>query len=923
MSANKFKFVSPGVFVDEIDNSQLNQNSNDVGPVVIGRSERGPALTPIKVNSFSEFVEIFGNPIPGGVGGDVFRDGNYVGPTYGPYAAQAYLKNASPVTFIRLLGKQNTNATSAGKAGWQTTDTTPSTTLAQNGGAFGLFIAPSSSDFSSSPTTGTLAAIFYVDASASIGLSGSDISGAASAPATSKYIQSLNSTPTFKIAITNSSGVVLDSQFNFTSTSDMFIRKVFNTNPILCNSSVTTTTQSYWLGSTFEANVAQLATASTYVGVILPLMSGSEVGADFRKSYQEAKTGWFIAQDLTTNTGSFNAVSQQQLFRFVGRNSGEWLQKNLKVSISDIKRSTDQTNDFGSFSVVIRKMSDTDSKVEIVEQFNNLNLNPASENYIAKRIGNKYLTWDDTTRRYTEYGDYDNLSKFIRVEMNVDVDGGNTNPQYLPFGFLGPVVFKDFTDSSAGSSFVSGAINTYDGTNFTQFISGNTAGQILFKFPSVRLKVSGSENNIADFKRSYFGADTTFNSGRLADSVPDTLRVKPGSVDDWSLGNSTKYAFVFTLDDISSSSGVSVYSSGSRAAGTSYRGTGSYALILETLGADKFTAVFNGAFDGLDIKEKEPFNNADLASKTELTQYSFNTIKMAIDMCRDPEEVEFDAICIPGITHQGLTTALTDMVESRRDAFAILDIAGDYTPETENTQTIENRIGSVDTAVSNIRSYGWNTNYGGVFYPWVQAKDTITGATLWVPPSVVVLGTFGYTKRVAQVWFAPAGFTRGGLSNGAGGIPVVGVRQRLSKVDRDKLYDAKINPIAKFPNEGIVVFGQKTLQAVPSALDRINVRRLVNAIKKQLSRFAATTLFEPNVQATWNSFRSRAEPYLDSVKTNFGLDDYKLVLDETTTTSDLIDRNAIYAKLYLKPTKTAEFFLLDVNISSSGASFED
>ena len=149
------------------------------------------------------------------------------------------------------------------------------------------------------------------------------------------------------------------------------------------------------------------------------------------------------------------------------------------------------------------------------------------------------------------------------------------------------------------------------------------------------------------------------------------------------------------------------------------------------------------------------------------------------------------------------------------------------------------------------------------------------------------------------------------------------MRERLVSKDRDSLYDANINPIAQFPAEGIVIFGQKTLQTTPSALDRINVRRLLIFVKRQISRFAATLLFDQNVQSTWNRFRGQVEPFLAGIKAGLGLDAYKLVLDETTTTPDLIDRNILYAQIFLKPTRAIEFIAIDFVITDSGASFDD
>ena len=192
-----------------------------------------------------------------------------------------------------------------------------------------------------------------------------------------------------------------------------------------------------------------------------------------------------------------------------------------------------------------------------------------------------------------------------------------------------------------------------------------------------------------------------------------------------------------------------------------------------------------------------------------------------------------------------------------------------------------------------------------------------------MPPSVVALGVLGSTERTNDVWFAPAGFNRGGLSQGAGGLPVTSVETRLTSKNRDDLYAINVNPIASFPEEGIVVFGQKTLQATPSALDRINVRRLMIFVKKGISRIATNTMFQPNVQATWNGFKASAENFLSDVKIRFGVDDFRVVLDETTTTPDLIDRNILYAKIFIKPTRAIEFIAIDFIITRSGASFED
>ena len=186
-----------------------------------------------------------------------------------------------------------------------------------------------------------------------------------------------------------------------------------------------------------------------------------------------------------------------------------------------------------------------------------------------------------------------------------------------------------------------------------------------------------------------------------------------------------------------------------------------------------------------------------------------------------------------------------------------------------------------------------------------------------------MMGVLASSEAATQIWFAPAGFNRGGLTDGAAGIPVTNVTERLTSKERDTLYENRINPIASFPSTGIVVFGQKTLQELPSALDRINVRRLVIYLKKQISILATQILFEQNVQATWNRFTALIEPFLTNVKTEFGITDYKLILDSSTTTDDLIDQNILYAKIMVKPARAIEYIAIDFVVTSTGASFDD
>jgi hypothetical protein len=949
MAVTSYRFVSPGVQVQEIDESQLPATSNLVGPTIIGRFPKGPANRPVYITSKSQLVETFGNPVPGKSGVDVWRDGNTIGTMYAGYAAQAWLTNTSAVNIVRLLGTQSPNATTDGKAGWQVPNFGTSDSA---GGAYGLFVIPSASAGTAN-VTGTLAAIWYMK-EGSVVLSGTLAGTAATyTSGTNTLVQSNAGYGEFHAVITTPGGTYA-SNFNLNSDSDKFIRRVFNTNPILTNSDVTSPSnlEYYWLGESFERSVDEIIglSANPFYGFIAPLSTtGSAVTYNnFRAPARPAETGWIIGQDLTTNTGSFVAANQQKLFKFVTLDSGEWAQRELKISISDIKAPPNDFEDYGSFSVMIRKISDSDNNVRVIEQYNNVNLNPVSPNYIAKKIGDKFVEWDDTERRLKEYGSYDNVSSVIRVEMDPDVDNGNVDPTYLPFGFFGPPrpkTFTFFSGSALPSSVVSGSAvrsKNPSGVLLNQGTLNLTASVI---FPTMPLRLSASAGAISPVTNAFFGvttgektAYTTFDPSFLDLTRAFSTDFGTDAYDLASGGETYREnSFVFTLDDLSGSTATGVgyvYNAGSRAAGTSKTAvasltTGSqagYRAIL-TAGYDRFTMPLYNGFDGFDIKEADPLRNNLLTSgtPTDTTSYVYYTYNKAIDTISDPEALVTDIVAIPGLTYESLTTKLVQTCEARADALAIIDLPGVYVPEHERyyANRTSRYQGTATTAASELNARALNSSYGATYYPWVQIRDTINDQLVFVPPSVVALGAMSYGQRTQELWFAPAGFTRGGLTEGRGGIPVVGVTQRLTSTDRDTLYEANINPIAQFPAEGIVIFGQKTLQVTPSALDRINVRRLLIYLKREVSRIAATLLFDQNVDVTWSKFLGQVNPFLSSVKSRLGLSEYRVILDNTTTTPDLVDRNILYAKVYLKPARAIEFIAIDFTITSSGASFAD
>ena len=975
MSARKFKFVSPGIFLREIDNSQLPRDPSDVGPVIIGRTRKGPSMVPTKVNSFLEFTEFFGTPSPGaGSNGDIWREGNHSSPTYAAYAAQAWLTNNSPATIVRLAGAVHQNAADAGKAGWKTTkvQTAP---VATNGGAYGLFVWPSSSAGSAVGSntfvTGTLGAVWYLQSGA-LTLTGTVAGGGGGNILTSSACVLIESTGLqqtggqWKMEVRNAAGTITDTvTFSFQRGNENFVRKVFNTNPLNTNSTTTTAAglKTYWLGESYESNVGRLGTTGSQVmvGAIMALKDGTNNGSIVQNGVAPPQSGWFIAQDLNANSSQFQPSSQQKLFKFHGLPAGgEWDQQNIKISIQDIAYSNNEAAvPYGTFTVVVRDAKDTDTNLTVLEQYTGCNLNPNSPDYIAKKIGDKAVVWDDVKRLYRENGNYDNRSGFIRVEVNTDVDNGNTHASLLPFGFFGAPRYKSaliglnqFTTDPSTLTFVtagSGSI-PFVGDSEQWFLSGGmhvidapAKAKVGLKFPSLEdfLRQSASAGGPGDITDSYFGVQTDQSRGasQVFDaSYSDLVRQKPTGINSFALSNAdnTELSFVFTLDNVSGSGGETdagiftalddaSYVSGSRKTGLSITGrlaaTTGYKAVLDA-GFDRFTAPLFGGSEGVDITQMDPFNNGSIGS-TETTSYTFNSVKRAIDSVADPERVEMNLLSMPYIETQALTQHMMNVCEGRGDALAVIDIENGYTPRAESNASAAARKGNVTSAINTFKARKINTSYGCAYYPWVQISDSENNAHVWVPPSVVALGTLASSERASALWFAPAGFNRGGLTDGSAGLNVINVDNQLTSKERDKLYAVNVNPIAKFPAEGIVIFGQKTLQATPSALDRINVRRLLIFVKREISAIAAGTLFEQNVQATWNFFSARANRFLDGVKVGGGLADFKVVLDETTTTPDLVDRNIMYAKVLLKPARAIEFIAVDFVIQRSGASFDD
>ena len=327
-----------------------------------------------------------------------------------------------------------------------------------------------------------------------------------------------------------------------------------------------------------------------------------------------------------------------------------------------------------------------------------------------------------------------------------------------------------------------------------------------------------------------------------------------------------------------------------------------YSSSLPSVGSGSIGGAFTGGIAATNLGGAA-FFDAITTSATNAQGFIDTDYTTALTLLTNKDEYDFNILLTPGL-FLGANAAISDgsgiaTVEDRGDSFAIADL-----------------VAYGDTKANAISAAAGSTsNYGAGYWPWVQTFSANLGRPVWVPPSVVMAGVYAFNDAVGAEWFAPAGLNRGGIGS------VIRAEKRLSATDRDDLYAANVNPLATFPGNGVVAFGQKTLQKRPTSLDRVNVRRLLISLKRFLSGVGRQLIFEQNTSTTRNRFLSVAEPYMESVVQRQGLYSYKIVMDDSNNTPDVIDRNQLVGQIYVQPTKTAEFIILNFTITPTGATF--
>jgi len=312
---------------------------------------------------------------------------------------------------------------------------------------------------------------------------------------------------------------------------------------------------------------------------------------------------------------------------------------------------------------------------------------------------------------------------------------------------------------------------------------------------------------------------------------------------------------------------------------------------------------FSNATGSMELTSGNKYYNEIIAGVANTQGLIGTNYTNMVNLLANQDDYRFNVILTPGLIDSGAfastVTSIISNTQNRGDSIYVVD-------QNPYNSTVGNAVTAASTR---------NTSYAATYWPWVQTVDPDSGQRVWVPASTMIGGVYAFNDSVSEPWFAPAGINRGGLSN------VIRAEQKLPQSSRDSLYSGNVNPIATFPGTGTVVYGQKTLQKQASALDRVNVRRLLIALKSYISQVANNLVFEQNTIATRNQFLSQVNPYLESVQQRQGLYAFKVIMDDSNNTADVIDRNQLVGQIYIQPTKTAEFIYLDFNILPTGATF--
>lgn len=977
-------FRSPGVSIREIDLS----GPSDVQPsgvpaAVVGTALRGPAFVPVTVATFQDFAAVFGN-----------TDGS----KFGPLAMREWLRNAGSGVYVRVLGagdgeKRSSSDGFVTNAGFYVGEELPqgNGTLGANtyavsgeplGRTFflGSFMSESagSTVFSSAGIQASSAAVpiirgVLMTPSGVMMTLGSDDANIDSSP----YDASVGTYKGFTTGAVDISdgqsefyvilnGHVGDSRYanvitaSFDPRAPNYFSSVFNTDPSQLEAA------GHYLYANYDIWPAEAVATGTGIfdtvndrGEWAFVMTGSLArGAgstsvpdyeEFRDRYRPAHSPYITSQKFGGNP--------VDLFRLVALDDGATSNTAFKVSITNIAKSRDEANQYGTFTLLVRDMYDTDTDPIVLERFSNLTLDPDSERYVARVIGDRHVFFDfdkpSSSQKLVVEGNYENQSQYVRVEMAPDVDAAVTDPTALPVGFRG-----HYHLVTSGSALLAApAIAPVDVSVDVNVLQGATQPPVPMRYDlNVSSGLRRSVSNSFYWGVKFEATDdlTERNRSVLHDYTIDSMtRYFPNyhvsELNPWAGDNAgTPDAYGTILDSdrfcrnaFSLENVAVVTASASDVADYTLWVSASYVRDAATVSAPrryldvskdfdslgnrpflKFTTFVQGGFDGTQtfVADKNEFtNNAVLREYDDTDQGGVNgpTIKAyrkALDILGASVNVDLQLLAIPGLRHSSVTDYAIDRVEARFDAMYIMDVPMYDSFGAVITGSLDDNSVSVTTTATQLTSRNLNTSFAAAYFPDVTMVDPTTRTSLVVPPTVAVLGALSLNDTVGHPWTAPAGFTRGALQS------VEDTAVKLNRRNLDALQDADINPIVTFPGtSGPVVFGQKTLLQSQSSLDRVNVRRLLIDVRRKVRNVANQFVFEQGRSETLAKFSKVVTPILQNIQAQQGLQRFRVLIDTTTTTQADIENNTIRGQIRLQPTRALEFVSLDFVVTNAGA----
>src|SRR6478609_477377 len=676
----------------------------------------------------------------------------------------------------------------------------------------------------------------------------------------------------------------------------------------------------------------------------------------FTDRFAHAHSPWVISQ-------KFGGVATN-LFKLHALDAGTGISTNFKLSIENIVPSTDPNNRYGSFDLVVRDWNDNDGNLKPLEQWRGMNLDPSSDRYIAQVIGDAHIFYNfdqaEASQKLVVEGNYPNNSNLIRVEVSDDVDNQTVDATALPFGFRGPQHL--ITSGSAPLTSPSS----------TQLTTTEALKRVIEAPVPLRKNITqGSGQKLSVNPLLYWGARfehvtslTTPNASTLQDKslaafakyFPDFSETQqnvvvgdnagvPATSQNGELDSDKFCRNGFTLENVKVVTGSTGLADPSKWANAIYVRDGNINIDDSTatrrVKADdfiqanrrflKYSFFMQGGFDGVNLFDKDESeinNNAVVADMGDSNRGrndgpSVTAYTKALDIMKNSTNVDVMLLALPGVREPAVTNYAINSVEERFDALFIMDI--EQHDSNDDNVISDNQLPSEQLTVDNFRNRALDSSFAAAYFPDVLMPDPNTGTNVFAPPSVAVLGALALNDKLGHPWFAPAGFARGALQT------TLEARVQLSKNNMDTLYDVSINPLVAFPGNasagtnpkgGVVVWGQKTLQAAASALDRVNVRRLLIDIRRQVRDIAQTIIFEPNRDTTLAKFSAAVTPRLQRIQALAGLERFRVIIDSSTTTQADVENNTIRGKIFVQPTKSIEYVALDFvvanNISENG-----